>query len=246
MTYLKYFLIGLGSIALVAVIVAAAYAVLYFRTISTAVDLQNEATARQAALISPSISLADISCDIPADAKTQYYSIIIRTLSSTITTKQQQVVSTLQAVGGTVSGTNQYKGADRDAGYGLIADINASVPIVQAGNFISQLKNSIISPDYAENESNFIQDANTARQNCQSNLDQLKNLASTEQLYLGQLTSDQAAGSSLTTISDKSNLITQKLMDIRQSASSYKNSIDNIFSQLNKTIITVTIKQIPG
>ncbi|MFA6415092.1 MAG: hypothetical protein WC217_00555 [Candidatus Paceibacterota bacterium] len=246
MKYLKYSLIGLGALALIAIVIVAAYAVSYLRTQSTAINLQNEAAARQATLTAPSISLEGVSCDIPADAKTQYYSIVIRTSNANIATKQQQIASIIQTLGGTISNTNQYKATDRDAGYSLYADTNASLPLAQAGNFISQLKNSVTSPDYTENESNFIQDAATARQNCQSSLDQLKNVASTEQLYLSQLTSDQAAGSSLTPISDKSNLITQKLMEVRQNASGYKSGITSIMSSLNKAQVTVTIKEIPG
>lgn len=246
MKYLKYSLIGLGAVALIAVVIAAAYAVLYFRTQNATLDLQNEAAARQAALTAPSISTDGISCNISPDAKTQFYSIVIRTSNANITAKQQQTMDMIKTLGGTVISTNQDKINDRDAGYSLSANINASLPLAQAANFISQMKGGIVSPDYTENENNYIQDAVTARQNCQTNLDQLKNLASTEQLYLSQLTSDQAANSSLTPISDKSNLITQKLMEVRQNASSYKNGVTNILSQLNNAQITITIREIPG
>ncbi len=246
MKYIKYALIGLGALALIALVVAAVYAVSYFRAQNAAITFQNDAAAKQAAVTAPSISLAGISCDIARDAKTQYYSLVIRTTNANVGAKQKQVIDRIQALGGTISANNQTKITDREAGYSLSANLNAALPLAQANAFISQIKSDVVPPDYTEDENNYVQDAAAARQTCQTSLDQLKNLASTEALYLNQITSDQAAPSTLTPISDKSNLITQKLMDVRQNASNYRNNIDSVLNQLNKTLLTITIKEIPG
>ncbi len=65
-------------------------------------------------------------------------------------------------------------------------------------------------------------------------------------LYLNQFSSDQTAPSPLAPISDKSNLITKNLLETRQNASSYKNNIQSILNQVNKTNVTITIKEIAG
>lgn len=239
MKYLRYSLIGLAAIALVSVIVVTIYAIFYFREKSTMVRLQNDAAVEQASLMKPSISLDGISCDIASDAKIQYYSIDIRTSSSNITNKQRQVENKIKVLGGTIVSTNQAEINDKDAGYGNSVSISGYLPWKQADNFISQIKNDIILPDYLSYENNFIQDGNALKHSCQINLGYLKDLISTESLYLSQLNSDQE------TDSDKSYIITD-LADVKQKATEYKNAIENTTILLNKVQVNIAIKQIPG
>lgn len=274
--YVRYTFIVLSALALIALTAAAVYGVIYFRERSAVQKLQNDIAEEQASLKKPSISVSDISCDIAPDAKIQQYSVDIRTLNATINSKQQQVADRIKALGGTISSAYQSKINDRDAGYSAMAAIQASMPLSQIANLISQIKSDAISPDYLENENSRITNSATIKQNCRTTLDYLKNLATAEALYLNQLSSDGDTSSSQTpiypypvppppppsitgfyppppslpTVSpislSSSNSITQKLLEIRQNAINYKNNIDNLMGQINKAEVIITVKEIPG
>ena len=231
----KYVIVVLVIIALVAILVAALYATSYFREKNT---IARSSSAR------PSITLDNLSCDITQDAQT--YSVSVRTLNANINTKQEQISDTLRALGGTIISTNQVKVYDRDAGYINAATINAVLPLPQTDTFISRLKSSVSSPDYLEDESNSTQDSTNLKQTCQSHLENLKIARSTEELYLSQLSADQAELSPLSPISDKSSAITKNLAELKQNAYPYRYSIETMMSQLNKTGVVINIKEIPG
>jgi hypothetical protein len=275
MNYLKYALIGLGVLVLISAIVAMFYWISYFREQSATLKLQNDAASE---LKKPSISLDGVSCNIASDAKTQSYSIVIRTSSPAIDSKQQQIEDRIKTLGGTIASASQGKIYDQDAGYGNSATINASLPLAKAGTLISQIKSDLVSPDYAEDENNSIQDSAMLRQTCEYNLDSLKNLASTETLYLSQLSSGQittptspsypspsypvhpvpppspyppsppppSVSPSPYYSSEGYGSVIQNLINIRQNAHGLRNGIESIMGQLNKTQITVSIKEIPG
>lgn len=275
--YVRYTFIVLSALVLIALAAVAVYGVIYFRERSVAQKLQNDIAEEQASLKKPSISVSDISCDIAPDAKIQQYSVDIRTLNATINSKQQQVADRIKALGGTISSAYQSKINDRDAGYSAMAAIQASVPLSQIANLISQIKSDAISPDYLENENSRITNSATIKQNCRTTLDYLKNLATVEALYLNQLSSGSDTSSSPSPIysipppppmpptpssnyysvipiqpppppgvSYSSNSITQKLLEIRQNATNYKNSIDNLMGQINRADVIITVKEIPG
>lgn len=274
--YVRYTFIVLSALALIALVVAAVYGVFYIRERSAAQKLQNDIAEEQASLKKPSISVSDISCDIAPDARIQQYSVDIRTLNATINSKQQQVADRIKALGGTISSAYQSKINDRDAGYSAMAAIQASVPLSQIANLISQIKSDAISPDYLENENSRITNSATIKQNCRTTLDYLKNLATAEALYLNQLSSSSDTGSSPSPIYSippppmpqtpsssyysiipiqpppppgvlySSNSNAQKLLEVRQNAINYKNSIDNLMGQINRAEVIITVKEIPG
>lgn len=274
--YVRYTLITLSALSLVALTAAAVYGVMYFRERSAAQKLQNDIAEEQASLKKPSVSVSDISCDIAPDARIQQYSVDIRTLNATINSKQQQVADRIKVLGGTISSTYQSKINDRDAGYSAMATVQASLPLSQVANLISQIKSDVVSPDYLENESNRITNNAAIKQNCRTTLEYLKNLATTEALYLNQLSSGNDTGSSQTSIYpypippppppsiadfypsssslptvspislSSSNSITQRLLEVRQNAINYKNGIDNLMNLINRAEITITVKEIPG
>ncbi|GEM_PF-5124202 len=262
MKYLKYSLLALAVIALVAIIFAAGYAVFYFRGKNATLQEQNKEAARIASLIEPSISLDDISCNIPSDAKTQYYSVMLRTSSLNINNKRQQLEKIIKDLGGTIASTGQSNVYDRDIGYVDSTNINATLPIEQADKFISQMRSGLSAIEYLENENNSVQDSVVLKQSCQTNLDYIKNFRSAELLYLKQLGSSQSFSpqplSSPTptpqisvpfpfgSVDNNSSMVTRNLTEIRQNASSYKNSIENTKNQLNKTNLNIIIRGIPG
>jgi len=253
MKNLKYVWLAFGAIALVVVISVAGYAIFYFREKSSAIEQQNKEAARQASFLEPTISLDNISCDVASDAKTQNYSVTIRTLPANIVGKQSKIENDITNFGGTIVSTSQDKIYDRDAGYINSASINATLPLGQTNRLIAQIKYGTVSPDYMENENNYIQDAAAIKQNCQTNLDAIKNFRSAEILYLNQLKNkgfDQAQPSVFppvpTTMMNSAGTVTDNLMNTRQNASSYKSSIGNILNQINKANINITVKEIPG
>lgn len=244
MNYLRYALIGLAAVALIAFIVAAFYAVFYFREKGIATQQQNSEAAQQASLLEPIISLDTLSCDFVRDGKTQFYAVTVRTPSVNINNRQQQVEDAITSLEGAVTSTSQVRIYDRDAGYINSANITGTVSLERSVAFISKIKSSVTPPDSLENENNYTQDSAAIKQSCQTSLDYLKNLRSTEMLYLSQLNSDQPTSPpfSLST----SPIIAKNLMEVRQSASAYKNTIESLMNQLNKTNITVIVKEIAG
>jgi hypothetical protein len=233
-----------------AVIGASWYAVSYFREKKLVLQEQNkqqsEEAARVASLTEPSISLDNLSCDIDAGAKIQDYSVTLRTVATNIDNRQRQIEGDIKAIGGSVISTSKGNVYDRSAGYIDSATLNVSIPIGQADKFISQLRSGLVALEYLENENNYVQDSSGIRQMCQSNLDYLKNLRSTEVIYLGQLNSGQISAPSAVSASDKSDSITKNLIELRQTASAYKSTIDSMTSRLNKANMNITIRGIQG
>jgi len=241
MNYTKHILIGLGVLALAAIIATGAYAASYFSAERAAVELQTTVLAQQAALTTPTITISDAACDIAPNAKTQSYSIDIRTDDAKIAIKQEQVLTLLRGLGATITSSNRGRQKDMEAGYSTVAQVQATLPIAQTATFISQLKAGIVAPDYSQNEYSSTLGFVWVKQSCQSSLSYLKNAASAEALYLNQLSTMQ--GSSDTSTQDA---ITQKLTETRQNAISYEASLDSLLSQINTTQIVVNVSQIPG
>lgn len=259
---LKYALVGAGAIVLILVVIATLYGISYLKEQSAALKLKNDVASE---LRKPHISLDGVSCDIAPDTKTQSYFVVIRTSNVATGNKQKQVEDRIKAFDGTIVSTNQEKTYGQNAGYSDSATVNASLPFAKTDALISKIKSDIVPPDYTENENRYVQDSATLRQSCEDELDSLKDLISMEALYLIQLDSGKTtAPAPICPIpaptpypppppsvspyysQETGGSVIQNLTDVRQNARSLRDSIGNIMNQLNKTQITLSIKEIPG
>ncbi len=243
MKNIKYIELVLVAVAVIAVITASGYAIFYFREKGAAIEQQNKEVADQASAFAPTISSEGISCDVDKDAQSESYSITIRTLPANISTKENQIKESITSLGGTVTTMGEGRTYDAQSGYVNYATITATLPISQANAFISQMKSAITSPEYTSNENIYLQDFAALKQTCQTYLDALNNYRSSEFAYLQMLKNPNTAmaTTSLNNLSPMENIF-----NVRQNAASYKTSITNIFNQINKTNINITVKEIPG
>jgi hypothetical protein len=241
MTPTKQILIGIGIIVLVALGFGSTYIVFHSPGQQSALP-QNTGAVSVATATTPSITINEHVCDaINPDSTTGSYSVDIRTDDASIATKQQLIENLLHQYNALISSSSRSRQVDPDAGLSTLAQVQAMVPLSQASSFISKLKASITTPEYAENEYSSTLGIVWIKQTCQSYVANLKSLASAEVLYLSQLSSTQAS-----TSPEVADSVTQKLTDTRQSAISYQASLDSLLSQINQVQVTINVKQIPG